>query len=303
MSLSLIANAIVLGAVYVLFSSGFTLVYGSFRVMNMAHGAILTVGAFVGIFVTNVLGLPLPVALIAAAAGAGLLNVAMDALIIQPILRRTSSLHGEAEELAPVIATLAFVGIVSGVLHNIVKGIGYVYDDTAWVSGSLQLGTAHISFLDAAIVLAALVSCVGIHLIVTRSSAGMRIRAVAEDRYMSAALGVNPGATSAFVFFLSGALAGLTGVAVGLLYNNVNPAMGEVLLLFSFIIVTVGGIGSLKGTIIAAFLVAGVRVFGADHFPVPVVTMMLFGLLLVTLLIRPAGLMGTQVLTSGVTRS
>ncbi|GAA2339891.1 branched-chain amino acid ABC transporter permease [Dactylosporangium salmoneum] len=303
MSFSLIANAVVLGSVYVVFSSGFTLVYGAFRIMNMAHGAVLTVGAFMGILAANHFGWPLALAAVFAAVAAGLLNLLMDALVIQPILRRTSSLHGSGEELTPVVATLAVVGIATGVLYNVVTGVGYVFENAGTVSGTLRVGSLHVSVLDVTIVLAAIVVSVGINLYINRSAAGVRVRAVAEDRYMAAALGVRPNVTSAGVFFISGALAGLTGMATGLLYNNVSPAMGEPLLLFGFIIVTVGGIGSLTGTIIASFIVAFVRVFAANHFSVPVVTMMLFGILLLTLLIRPSGIMGARVLGGGVSRT
>jgi branched-chain amino acid transport system permease protein len=104
------------------------------------------------------------------------------------------------------------------------------------------------------------------------------------------------------VFFISGALAGLTGVAAGLLYSSVNPTMGDHLLLFGFVIVTVGGLGSLTGTIIAALLVAFVQTLAANYFPVPVVNICIFGVLLLTLLVRPSGILGSRALTSGVTR-
>lgn len=299
---SLIANAIVLSSVYVLFSTGFTLVYGSFRVMNMAHGAILTVGAFVGIFITNSLGLPLVVAAVAAAVAAGLLNAAMNAVIIQPIQRRTSGLNSAAEELTPVIATIAVTSIIAGVLFNSVAGVSYVFSDSTAISESVEMLGVHVSVLDILVVATALILSVGIHLLINKTRAGVRIRAVAEDRHMSEALGIRSSLVGASVFFLSGALAGVTGVAVGLLYGNVNPVMGEQLLLLGFIIVTVGGIGSLKGTLIAAVIVAFVKTFASAQFSVPVVTMFLFGVLLLTLLVRPSGIMGTRVLGSGVAR-
>jgi branched-chain amino acid transport system permease protein len=300
---SLLANAIVLSAVFVTFSMGFTLVYGSFRVMNMAHGAMLTVGAFVALFLSNNAGLPLGFAAVAGVLAAGTINAVMNILVIRPIQRRTLSLTSAAEELTPVIATIAVAGISSGIIFNIAGGLSYVFQNAQWISSSVEVGGAHISILDIIIVVLAIALTIGLNLLISQTPMGIRIRAVAEDNYMAEALGVRSGFIAVAVFFITGALAGLTGIAVGLLNNNVNPVMGEQLLLLGFIIVTVGGIGSLKGTIIAAVIVAFIRTFASTYLPVPIVTLILFGILLLVLVIRPAGIMGARVFATGVKRS
>lgn len=300
---SLLANAIVLSAVFIAFSMGFTLVYGSFRVMNMAHGAMLAVGAFVALFLSNTVGLPLGVAAVAGVLAAGAANAVMNILIIRPIQRRTLSLTSAAEELTPVIATIAVAGIIAGIIFNTAGGLTYVFKDVGWLSSSVEVVGAHVSILDIIIVVLSVALTVGLNLLISRTTMGIRIRAVAEDNYMAEALGVRSGFIAASVFFISGALAGLTGIAVGLLNNNVNPVMGEQLLLLGFIIVTVGGIGSLKGTIIAAVIVAFIRTFASTYLPVPVVTLILFGILLLVLVVRPAGIMGVRVFASGVKRA
>src|SRR5687768_9030932 len=106
MSADLIANALVLGSVYLLFASGFTLVYGTFQIMNLAHATILTFGAFIGLITVNNLDMPLALGVVTAAAAAGIVNVVMDALIVRPIKRKTASYNRGAEELTPIIATL-----------------------------------------------------------------------------------------------------------------------------------------------------------------------------------------------------
>jgi len=90
MSADLIKNWLVLGSVYLLFSNGFSIVFGAFNVMNLAHGAILTLGAFIGIYADNVLGVPIAVTLVLAAIGAGVTNSLLDAFILRPIARRTA---------------------------------------------------------------------------------------------------------------------------------------------------------------------------------------------------------------------
>lgn len=303
MSASIVVDAVVLGSIYLLFASGFTLVYGSFRILNLAHGAVMTLGAYFGLTVTNDLGLPLWLAAIVAAVSAGLANVFLDAVVVQPIVRRTSSLQSTTgEELAPVIVTLAFGAVITGLVRNVVTGETHVYDGVGGIANSFEVGGVVLSQLGLMIIAAAVVLPVGIFFLINRTRVGTRIRAVAEDRYMAAGLGVRPSVVSATVFFISGALAGLTGVAAGLLYSSVNPTMGDHLLLLGFVIVTVGGLGSLGGTIIAALLVAFVQSVASNHYDVPVVNICLFGMLLLTLLIRPSGILGSRALTSGVTR-
>ncbi len=303
MILGLLANAIVLSAVYVMFSTGFTLVYGSFRVMNMAHGAMLAAGAFIALYFTNATGISLWLAAVIGVLCAGLLNALMNVLVVRPIQKRTSSLTTGPEELTPVVATIAAAGVIAGVVFNTAGGVSHVYQHTDGIGASFDMFGVHLSALEVVIVAVAVIITVGLNLLIGRTSMGMRIRAVAEDSHMAEALAVRSGVIASAVFFISGALAGLTGVSVGLLYNNVNPLMGEQLLLLGFIIVTVGGVGSLRGTIIAAIIVAFIRTFASTIMSVPAVTMLLFGILLLMLIVRPSGIVGVKVLAKGAGRA
>jgi len=119
---------------------------------------------------------------------------------------------------------------------------------------------------------------------------------------MAAALGVRPNLVSAATFFVSGAMAGVCGVLVGILYGNVNVASGDSLLLFGFVIIIVGGVGSLAGTAIASLLIGMVQTIVNVYFQSAVIDLIVFGTLFVTLLMRPNGLLGKSVLSAGVTR-
>ena len=159
-----------------------------------------------------------------------------------------------------------------------------------------------MSTLDIAIVVLAVAMTSLLYLTIARTRAGMAIRAVAEDRRMASALGVRPNVVSAATFFVSGAMAGVCGVLVGILYSNVNVTIGDHLLLFGFVIITVGGLGSLGGTVIAAFLVAFVQTIANAYFEAAAVDLIVFGTLLITLLVRPNGILGKDVLSAGVAR-
>jgi branched-subunit amino acid ABC-type transport system permease component len=302
-SLDLVVNACVLGAVYLLFTTGFTLVYGTFQVMNLAHGTILVAGAFVGILVANTADLPLAAAVLAAAVAAGLLNVFMDAVVIRPIKRASATYSRGADELSPIIATLSFGAILAAVIQNYATNSTYRFDNIGNLGNPHDLLGIRLSTLEITILVGAAVLAGGTYWLIDRTQLGITIRSVAEDSFMASALGVRTARVSAAVFFLSGALAGISGVAVGLLYTSVTPIMGAELLLYGFVIATIGGLGSLAGTAMASFIVAFARTLASEHFTGSAVDIWVFSLLLLVLLVRPAGLMGKKVLSSGVVRT
>jgi branched-chain amino acid transport system permease protein len=302
MTPDLVKNAIVLGSVYLLFSTGFTLVFGSFRVMNLAHGAIMTLGAFAGIYADNVLKLPIGLTLLVAAVAAGAGNALVDAAVLRPVGRRTAALAPGAEDLNPLVVTLSLGTIVLGLLVQTVKAVDFTFKQAQVLAQPYHLGPVTVSSLDIAIVMCAAVMTGLLHLAIGRTRAGMAVRAVAEDRAMASALAIRPNVVSAATFFVSGAMAGVCGVLVGILYSNVNVTIGDHLLLFGFVIVIVGGLGSLAGTAIASYLIAFVQSVANIYFKDAAVDLIVFATLLVTLLVRPNGILGTNVLSIGTIR-
>jgi len=301
MSLDIIKNGIVLGSVYLLFSAGFTLVFGSLNVMNLAQGALMTLGAFLGIYMDNGLGLPIAATIVVAAIGAGLTNALLDVLILRPIARNAATQTG-GHDLTPIVATLSFGTIIIGLLVHTVQAYDFSFKNAEALAVPFVIGGFTISSLAIAIILCSFGITGVLYLFIAKTRAGMAIRAVAEDRGMAAALGVRPNLVSAATFFVSGAMAGVCGVLVGILYGNVNVASGDSLLLFGFVIIIVGGVGSLAGTAIASLLIGMVQTIVNVYFQSAVIDLIVFGTLFVTLLVRPNGLLGKSVLSAGVTR-
>jgi branched-chain amino acid transport system permease protein len=301
MSPDIIVNTLVLGSIYLTFSVGFTLVYGTFGVMNLAHATILTLGAFLALIVVNTLRLPLALAFVAAALGAGVMNAALDALVIRPI-RRTSTFRSRTEELAPIIATLSFSLLLGAIIQYQAPVVLYTYQGTSGLATPLEFLGLRVSVLEIGILATAAVVVAGSYWLIERTQLGITIRAVAEDRYMASALGVRASIVHGAVFFLSGALAGVCGVLVGLLYTSVQPSMGDDLLLYGFVIVTVGGLGSLTGTALASFLVAIAKTAASHYLSGPSIDVWIFLVLLAVLVLRPQGLLGRRVLSSGIVR-
>lgn len=302
LQLTLVFNGIVAGCVYLLFTTGFTLLFGTFRTVNLAQGAILVFGGFVGIFFDNTLKAPLAVSIVAAAIGSGLLTVLMDLVVLRPV-NRSAGVGGQPQvgnDFGPMVVTLSFSAIVYAVLILFYGHESYSFSDAEWFVGS---AFGIVSRLDIFLLVLTAVFVVGLWVVINKTRAGARIRAVAEDRVMAAGVGVRPSLVSVATFFAAGALAGTGGVLVGVQYSNMNVAVGEGYLLIAFVIATVGGLGSLAGTAIASFIIGILQQVGGAHLSQPGVNLIIYGLLFLTLIIRPSGILGERVLTQAVSRS
>ncbi|GAA1532625.1 branched-chain amino acid ABC transporter permease [Nocardioides humi] len=296
----LLFNGVIAGCVYLLFTTGFTLLYGTFKIVNLAQGAILVVGGFVGIYFDNTLDAPLIVSILGAGVAAGILTVVMDVLVVRPADRAHGGGQVVGSDFAPLVVTLAFGTVVLGLLVNRVGHEPYAFNNDGWFTAP---AFGFVSRID--IVLLAVTAAFGLLLYwaINRTSAGAKVRAVAEDRSMAAAVGVRPGVVSAWTFFAAGAFTGVAGVLIGVKYSNINVSIWESYLIIGFVIATVGGLGSVLGTAVASFVMGIVFQVAGSFYSQPVVNIIVYGLLFVTLFLRPSGLFGQRSYTQGVTRT
>jgi branched-chain amino acid transport system permease protein len=280
-----LANGILLGTTYALFALGFTLVFGVLRVINLVYGFYFTAGAFFALWLAEA-GWPLIAALPAAAIAAGILAVAIDALLLTR-LRRAG-----ADELASLMVTLGAV-------------LALYAAATAWLGADIRrlppdlLGSGAIEFLSVRVTLAQLLilaSCavlVALLLWLVRGTRlGLAIRAMAEKPDAAALMGINTGRLAALVSFLSGALAGAAGVLIGLNFNAIHPYMGEQMMLRGFVVVIVGGLGDIFGALLAGLLLGVVEVLTAGYLSSGLKEAVGFAILVLVLWTRPAGLFG-----------
>lgn len=272
--------AVLSAMLYMLIALGFTLVFGVMRIVNFAHGEFLMLGAYALYVFSTVAGLPFVLALPCAALTVGLLGVVAE----QAIFRRFTD-----DELGAMIASLALAITLQGVVVA-VFGVDELAVERP-VSGALKLGTILLpkDQLLAAGVALALVAAV--YLLLQRSSLGLAMRAVAQDRDIARLQRIHPHRIYPIAFGLSCALAGAAGALIAPLYT-IEPYMGEAPLMKAFIVVVLGGLGSIPGAMIAAgilgFVEAGVSVIAGPT----AATLVQFGAVLALMLIRPAGLMG-----------
>jgi branched-chain amino acid transport system permease protein len=246
-----------LAALYFLVASGLSLIFGLMDILNFAHGAIVTVGGYAAWTVADHLGgeIGLALAVPTAIAGGALLAAAIELLVIRPLYNR------------PLDQVLATVGLGLA-LPALVQAVWGADPETwllpGWLSGTAALLGARIPTVRLILILVAALLLLGLRLVLTRTRAGLIVRAGAQDRQMVTALGIDVRKAFTGVFALGGAAAGLAGLLDGVYQGSISPGDGSSLLIFAFVVVVLGRLGSVTGTALAAVAVGLVQQF-ADY--------------------------------------
>jgi branched-chain amino acid transport system permease protein len=282
-------NGVLLGVTYALFALGFTLMFGVLRVINLTYGFYFSAGAFIALFLTRAAGFGIWTALPVAAIGAGGIAVVLDWLLLSRLRR----VH--APELSSLMVTLggvlALYAAATAVLGSDIRRLppDLVASD-AWTVLGVRITTAQMLILGATILLgAALVT------LIRGTRLGLAIRAMAEKPDTAGLMGINTEGLAALVSFLSGTLAGAGGVLIGLNFNAIQPYMGEDMMLRGFVVIIVGGLGDIRGAIIAGLLLGLIEVFTAGYIDSGLKEAVSFSILVIVLWTRPSGLFGRAV--------
>lgn len=284
MFLQQLVNGIVVGSVYALFALGLTLVFGVLHVLNLAHGALLMWGAFVGLYVVSNLGLPLGVALVVAMFAGGLLSVVLDILAFRPLRRRSGDDFSAI--VSSIGANMILVSFAQYVSHTRIMRLPF----GTFPLVIFQFAGLRISLLQLTIIGCMAVAVTGLLLYLHRTSFGRQVRAVAVNSRAAVFLGVNPQWVYIQIFFISGALAAAAGVIVGVAFNSVYFLMGEPILLRAFVVIVLGGMGSIRGSVIAGWLLGIIQAMTVAFLSTELSDAVLFSLLILILLVRPTGL-------------
>ena len=251
-------NGLQFGVMLFLMAAGLTLIFGVMGLINLAHGSFYMIGAFACAAVaawTGSFWLGL-VASLAAAAAAGAI---VEILVVRRLYER--------DHLDQVLATFALILIFSEGTRWLFGSFPLYLDIPPVLSGAIPLpGGAQYPLYRLAIIAAGILVAIGLYLLISRTRIGMRIRAGESDREMIGALGVDIGSLYTLVFALGAALAGLAGAMVGAL-QSVQVGMGEPVLILAFVVIVIGGIGSIKGALVGAVLVGLVDTLGRLLLP------------------------------------
>ena len=282
-----LVNGLAVGSIYALIAPGYTMVYGTIKLINFAHGDVYMMGAFIGYFAVMVLKMNVFVALLVAMVACAVLGVVIERVAYKPLRNSTR-----------VAALITAIG-VSYLLEN---AMSYFFGaesrpfpsdfgtETITLFGDVSVNGKQILIFGVTVVLMAL-----LQFIVRYTKMGKAMRAVAVDEQAAQLMGIDVDGVISFTFALGSALAGIAGVLVGVYYNTISTTMGITVGLKAFVAAVLGGIGSIPGAMVGGYLIGlletMVSFFGYSPYRDGVVYFLLF----IILIVLPAGLFGKNV--------
>lgn len=277
-----VINGLMLGSVYALIAVGFTLLFGVLSVVNLAHGEVAMIGAFICLAIVR-LGFPFPVAVVGTVVLTAILSVVIERISFRPF--RKSSF------LVPMLSTIGFSIFLQSVGTQL-----WGSDPTAYKVGvevvTYHFGPVLVSSVQIMIVVVALALMLGLSYLINRTKIGRGMRAIAENPEIARSIGINPGPVIVATFAVSGPIAGIAGILVGLNSTAITAYIGLDLGLKALVAVVLGGMGNVYGAMIAGLILGFVETFVTGYFSTSYRDIVVYALLLLVLLARPEGLLG-----------
>lgn len=282
--LDLLVIGLVWGCTYAMMAVGLTLVYGLLRILHVAQATVFTLGAYAGVVVANATG-SLALAFAAAVASACIAGVLMYRVLYEPVLSKPP--------FVPLVASIGLLIAMEDGFRLLFGPYGLSFTHNPWFATSLAVAGVQLNMVQAVLVIAAVLSIAALAWVATRTRLGVGLRATVTDAAMAESFGVDKVRVRTATFLVASALAGVSGLLVGMLNNLVEPGMGGLIAYKGLAIIVLGGLGSVSGTLAASLLFGLIESFGTvmldkvmDRDAVAFVFMLLM------LLIRPQGLMG-----------
>ena len=282
LTLSQLINGIQIGSIYALVALGYSLVYGIVRLLNFAHGEIIMVGSYFVFYLISRAGLSPFIAVPLTIVFCALLGVVIEKLAYKP-------LRGAAR----ISLLITAIGI-SLLLQNLVQLI-FTPNPRMFKNlfpGQLSIGEFDISVVTIVTIAVSVVMMVLLPLLVHKTRMGKSMRAVSEDTEAAQLMGININTTISFTFAIGSALAAVAAVLYCSSYSQINPMMGSMLGLKAFVAAVLGGIGSIPGAVLGGFVIGIVESFTKAYISSTLADAIVFGILIVVLLIKPAGILG-----------
>ena len=269
-----------LGAQYALLALGFTLIFGILGVINFAHGGFYLLGGYVAYVCAELYGIPYPIAVVCAALATAVLGYLFELLLLERVAD---------DHLATLILTLGLY-LVIGTAVVVTFGPDAPLFQFP-VEGVLRLGNVRLPWANLIVFVVCFAAMGATYAFLYRTNFGRSLRALSEDRQVAVALGIRARLMFPLAFALATGLAGMTGALVTPILS-LTPHAGDPVLASSFLVVILGGLGSLSGATIAAFLVGLIEAYSAVYLGGSKGALMLFVLVLIVLLVKPTGLRG-----------
>ncbi|MCC5629484.1 branched-chain amino acid ABC transporter permease [Nostoc sphaeroides CHAB 2801] len=300
-------NGLSIGSIYAIFALGYTLVYSILGIINLAHGAIFTLGAyftyalmggnfgFNGLLANATLPIKLPfaIALILASTLAGLVGVVMERVAFQPLRRQGS------DPLLTVVSSLGVGVVIVNLIQYLVGAESYTYPANTYgnLPPAINFGTPEnpipIRSVQVVIFAVSVVIVAILTYFINRTKYGKAMQAIAEDPTTASLLGINSDRFIILTFFISSFLAGLAGTLVASSVSIAGPYFGIAFGLRGLAVIVLGGLGSIPGAVVGGLVIGLVEAFVPSEFS-GYKDAVAFGILFIMLLVRPQGLLGRR---------
>ena len=285
--LSYLISGVSLGSVYAIIALGYTMVYGIAKMLNFAHGDVIMVGGYISLLAMSSLGLPWWVGVLLAMVVCTVLGVIIEGLAYKPL------------RAAPSLAVLITAIGVSYFLQNAAQLIwgASPMSYTPIVSGSLQLfgEQLSISYVSLLTIVVCAVIMVGLTLFTSKSKMGKAMRACSEDKGAARLMGINVNRTISLTFAIGSALAAIAGVLLCSFNTSLMPTTGSMPGIKAFTAAVFGGIGSIPGAFLGGILLGIIEALAKAYISTQLANSIVFAVLIIMLLVRPAGLLGRYV--------
>ncbi len=280
--LQAIVGGLLLGAIYALFSSGLTLIWGMMNFINFAHGEFVMLGMYVALLVVVWLGGGPAVFSVAAAMALMVLGIGIYFSLIRHVIR--------GPMLAQILSTFGLALLLRYTAFWVFSA-NFVSLPQTSLSGTVNVGGILMPIPQLVAAVLALVLTAALHILLTRTTVGSRLLAVAEDRNAAMLMGIRPDRMQALAWGLSAGAAGIAGALMATAYPW-SPSVGETFGLTAFVVVALGGFGSVPGALIAGLIVGLIQSVSAFSLGAIYKDIVVYGLFVVLLWLRPQGLMG-----------
>lgn len=286
MLLQQLLNGLVMGSTYAVFALGFTLLFGVNHILNMAFGSVFMWGALAGLYAVLGFQAPFWLAVIVGMLAGGVLSVALDFVAFMPLRRR------QAPDFSYILTSIGASLVLLALSQKATGSAVMRFPAETFPVVVYQLPGLSIQLLQLIIIGTALAMVAGLVWSLYGTGLGRRIRSVAFSANTARLLGIHADLVNAQVFFVSGALAGLAGVLIGMAFNSVHFTMGEPFLMRAFVIIILGGLGSIPGALVGGIVIGMVQALAYAYISSAAADAISFGILFFIILIRPTGLFG-----------
>jgi len=282
--LSQLLLGLVNGSFYAILSLGLAVIFGLLNVINFAHGALFMMGALMTWMAMNYFGVNYWVMLVAAPLVVGVFGIVIERLLLRWIYK--------LDHLYGLLLTLGLTLLIEGVFRSVYGVSGLGYDTPELLEGATNLGFMIMPNYRAWVVVASLVVCVGTWYVIEKTKLGAYLRAGTENPRLVEAFGINVPVMITLTYAFGAALAAFAGVLAAPVYQ-VTPLMGQNLIIVVFAVVVIGGMGSIMGSILTGLGLGVIEGFTKVFYPEASSTVVFF-IMVIVLLIRPAGLFGKE---------